>query len=63
MTFPEAAFPEEITMDALVTKMNALCEALPFQTGWYLKDLKTGKSANRLGDVPCRRPARARSPS
>ena len=38
-------------MDALVTKMNALCEALPFQTGWYLKDLRTGKSANRLGDV------------
>ena len=39
-------------MDALVKKMNALCEALPFQTGWYLKDLKTGKSASRLGDVP-----------
>jgi beta-lactamase class A len=32
--------------------MNALCEALPFQTGWYLKDLKTGRTANRLGDVP-----------
>ena len=39
-------------MDALVTKMNALCEALPFQTSWYLKDFKTGKTANRLGDEP-----------
>jgi len=39
-------------MDALVKKMNALCETLPFQTSWYLKDLKTGKTANRLGDTP-----------
>jgi beta-lactamase class A len=39
-------------MDALVKKMNALCDALPFQTSWYLKDLRTGKTADRLGDVP-----------
>jgi len=39
-------------MDALVKTMNALCDALPFQTSWYVKDLKTGKTANRLGDVP-----------
>ena len=39
-------------MDALVKKMNALCEARPFQTSWYLKDLKTGTAANRLGDQP-----------
>ena len=39
-------------MRELVTRMNELCDALPFQTSWYLKDLKTGKTANRLGDVP-----------
>ena len=39
-------------MDALVKTMNALCETLPFQTSWYLKDFKTGKTANRLGDAP-----------
>ena len=39
-------------MEALVKEMNALCEALPFQTRWYLKDLKTGKTASRLGDEP-----------
>ena len=39
-------------MDALVRTMNALCDALPFQTSWYLKDLKTGRTASRLGDVP-----------
>ena len=45
MTSGSPTLPEETTMDALVKKMNALCEALPFQTGWYLKDLKTGKVA------------------
>jgi len=35
-----------------VTKMNALCDALPFQTSWYLKDLATGRTADRMGDVP-----------
>ena len=39
-------------MDVLVKEMNALCEALPFQTSWYLKDLRTGKTASRLGDEP-----------
>jgi beta-lactamase class A len=39
-------------MDALVMKMNALCDALPFQTSWYLKDLATGRTADRMGDVP-----------
>jgi beta-lactamase class A len=42
----------EMTMDALVKKMNALCDALPFQTSWYLKDLKSGQTADRMGDVP-----------
>jgi beta-lactamase class A len=39
-------------MDALVTQMHALCDALPFQTSWYLKHLATGKTASRMGDVP-----------
>src|SRR6266446_5523360 len=43
---------KETIMDALVKTMNALCDALPFQTSWYLKDLKTGRTASRLGDVP-----------
>ena len=39
-------------MKDLVQKMNALCDALPFQTSWYLKDLTTGARADRLGDTP-----------
>jgi len=39
-------------MDALVKQMNAMCDALPFQTSWYLKDLKSGRTADRMGDVP-----------
>src|SRR5439155_4052253 len=43
---------KETLMRDLVTRMNALCDALPFQTSWYLKDLATGETANRLGDTP-----------
>jgi beta-lactamase class A len=39
-------------MDALIKRMNALCDALPFQTSWYLHDLDRGARADRLGDVP-----------
>ena len=39
-------------MQELAARLNALCDALPFQTSWYLKDLKTGATADRLGDVP-----------
>ena len=39
-------------MDALVKQMNALCDALPFQSSWYLKEWATGKTADRMGDVP-----------
>jgi len=38
-------------MNDLVKRMNALCDALPFQSSWYLKDMKTGETANRAGDV------------
>jgi beta-lactamase class A len=39
-------------MHDLVVRLNALCDALPFQTSWYLKDLTTGARADRLGAVP-----------
>jgi beta-lactamase class A len=39
-------------MKELTARLNALCDAVPFQTSWYLKDLATGARADRLGDVP-----------
>jgi beta-lactamase class A len=39
-------------MRDVIGHFNELCEALPFQTSWYLKDLTTGARADRLGDVP-----------
>jgi len=39
-------------MKELAARLDALCDALPFQTSWYLKDLATGARADRLGDVP-----------
>ena len=39
-------------MRALIERMNALCDALPFQTSWYLHDLTSGERADRLGDSP-----------
>jgi len=38
-------------MQALLQRLNEMCDARPFQTGWYLKNLRTGESANRNGDV------------
>ena len=39
-------------MRHLEQRLNELCDALPFQTSWYLKDLTSGQRADRLGDVP-----------
>lgn len=39
-------------MDDLTKRMHMRCDALPFQTSWYLKDLRSGRCADRLGDVP-----------
>jgi beta-lactamase class A len=39
-------------MRYLVERLNELCDAMPFQTSWFLKDLGTGARADRLGDVP-----------
>jgi len=38
-------------MQELVSRLNALCDALPFQSSWYLKDLETGATADRDGAV------------
>jgi beta-lactamase class A len=39
-------------MRDLAVRLHALCDALPFQTSWYLKDFATGACADRLGSVP-----------
>src|SRR5467141_4520029 len=39
-------------MKELAARLDALCDTLPFQTSWYLKDWATGVRADRLGDVP-----------
>jgi beta-lactamase class A len=39
-------------MQELVKQLNGLCDAVPFQASWYLKDLTTGARADRRGDIP-----------
>ena len=41
-----------MSVNDLAKQMNALCERVPFQSSWYLKDWRTGETANRAGDVP-----------
>ncbi len=36
---------------ALVERLNALCDQQPFHAGWYVKELRSGWSADRHGDV------------
>ncbi len=38
-------------MNDLVQRLNDLCDTQPFHTGWYLKDLHTGATADRHGNV------------
>lgn len=38
-------------MQALVNRLNGQCDRRSFQTGWYLKNLPTGETAQRSGDV------------
>ncbi len=38
-------------MERLANRLNDLCGTHPFETGWYLKDLTTGESTHRSGDV------------
>ena len=39
-------------MKELAARLDALCDALPFQTSWYVKDLASGARPDRRGDVP-----------
>jgi beta-lactamase class A len=39
-------------MRALVTGLNELCDAVPFDASWYLMDLATRARADRRGGVP-----------
>ncbi|MDP8921783.1 MAG: class A beta-lactamase-related serine hydrolase [Chloroflexota bacterium] len=38
-------------MRDLVDRLNALCDEQPFTTTWFLRDLRTGETADRDGDV------------
>ena len=39
-------------MKDLARRLDELCDPLPFQTSWFVKDWRTGATAHRLGDVP-----------
>src|SRR5436189_3595948 len=39
-------------MRDLVLRLNELCDALPFQSSWYVKDMVSGQRADRFGGVP-----------
>src|SRR4029434_114094 len=43
---------DAMAMKDLAQQMNTLCDAVLFQTSWYLKDLTTGERVDRLGDTP-----------
>jgi beta-lactamase class A len=38
-------------MQQLIDELNALCDEQPFVTGWYLKDLQSGDTADRHGET------------
>lgn len=38
-------------MDELVRQLNEACDSQEFETLWYIKDLRTGKEAHRLGNT------------
>jgi len=39
-------------MRDLVIRLNELCDAVPFQSSWYVKDMTSGQRADRFGGVP-----------
>lgn len=39
-------------MDALAAELHAICDAAPFTTSWYVRDLVGGGTAHRLGHEP-----------
>lgn len=38
-------------MQQLIDELNALCDQQPYVTGWYLRDLQTGDTADRNGET------------
>jgi len=38
-------------MQDLINRLNSVCDELPYQSSWFLKDLLNGAEANRSGDV------------
>jgi hypothetical protein len=38
-------------MRHLTQRLNELCDPLPFQTSWYLKNLSTGERADPFDDI------------
>ena len=38
-------------MQQLLDELNAMCDAQPFVTGWYLKDLRSGETTHRNGET------------
>jgi beta-lactamase class A len=38
-------------MQDLSRRLDELCDSLPFHTSWFLKDWRTGATADRLGHV------------
>ncbi len=38
-------------MDGLEAELNRLCDAQPFHTGWYFRNLRSGEVLQRHGDV------------
>jgi hypothetical protein len=47
----------------LVKRLDELCDQAEFDAAGTMKDLATGASANRRGDIPGASPARGRSRS
>jgi beta-lactamase class A len=42
---------QDASLQVLTQDLNRLCDAQPFHTGWFLKGLRTGATADRYGEV------------
>ena len=45
------AYGRDLMLAMLLTDLNKLCDDMPFHSGWYLKNLRTGETAHRNGHV------------
>lgn len=39
-------------MRSLVESLNSFCDGLPYDVRWHLRSVRTGETANRMGDIP-----------